>query len=302
MVPDVEAEIPLDGAAAALDLRATMSPLGHGPGDPTIRFAADGVWRGTRTPSGTATLHLRRLADRLVVRAWGPGAEIAASDAPAVAGLLDTPAALVPRHRILIELVRRRPGMRLTRSNRPWEALMPAILEQKVTGTEAHRSWHLLVRTHGEPAPGPAAVWVAPSPATIGALPYYTLHRFGIERRRADVLRRAARIAERLEATPDLATAARLLGGVPGIGPWTVAEVLRVAYGDPDAVSVGDFHLPHLVAWLLAGEPRGSDARMLELLAPYAGQRGRVQRLLESSGMTAPRRGPRLAPRSIAGL
>jgi 3-methyladenine DNA glycosylase/8-oxoguanine DNA glycosylase len=81
---------------------------------------------------------------------------------------------------------------------------------------------------------------------------------------------------------------------MPGIGPWTAAEVVRLALGDPDAVSVGDFHLPNLVSWLLAGEPRGTDERMLELLAPYAGHRGRVQLLLEASGAHAPRYGPRM--------
>ena len=89
---------------------------------------------------------------------------------------------------------------------------------------------------------------------------------------------------------------------IPGIGRWTIAEVTRVAYGDPDAVSIGDFHMPNLVAWALAREPRADDARMLELLEPYRGQRGRVQRLLEVSGIRAPRYGPRLTPRRIAGI
>jgi hypothetical protein len=88
----------------------------------------------------------------------------------------------------------------------------------------------------------------------------------------------------------------------PGIGPWTAAEVGIRALGDPDAVSIGDFHLPNLVAWVLAGEPRADDARMLALLAPWAGHRARVIRLLESSGLAAPRFGHRLAPRSIAGI
>jgi 3-methyladenine DNA glycosylase/8-oxoguanine DNA glycosylase len=72
-----------------------------------------------------------------------------------------------------------------------------------------------------------------------------------------------------------------------------------VALGDPDAVSEGDFHLPNLVAWNLAGEPRGTDERMLQLLEPYRGQRGRVQRLLEAGGTGAPRFGPRMRIHSI---
>jgi 3-methyladenine DNA glycosylase/8-oxoguanine DNA glycosylase len=93
-----------------------------------------------------------------------------------------------------------------------------------------------------------------------------------------------------------------LLARVRGIGPWTVAEVTRVAYGDPDAVSVGDYHIPSVVAWALAGEPKADDARMLKLLEPYRGQRGRVQRLLEVSGISPPKRGPRMTPRNISAL
>jgi 3-methyladenine DNA glycosylase/8-oxoguanine DNA glycosylase len=143
---------------------------------------------------------------------------------------------------------------------------------------------------------------LAPPPAVVAALPYHAFHRFGVERRRADTLRRAAALGARLEALRDPAELARTLRTVRGIGPWTVAEVSRVALGDPDAVSVGDFHVPNLVCWTLAREARGDDARMLELLEPYRGQRGRIQRLLEVSGLRAPRYGPRLAPRSIAGI
>ena len=92
------------------------------------------------------------------------------------------------------------------------------------------------------------------------------------------------------------------LRSVPGIGPWTAAEVALRVLGDPDAVSVGDFHLPNVVAFALAGEPRGDDRRMLELLEPWRGQRARVVRLIESSGLRPPAFGPRYAPRSIAAI
>ena len=100
----------------------------------------------------------------------------------------------------------------------------------------------------------------------------------------------------------DPAPAYARLRAIPGIGPWTAAEVGMRAFGDPDAVSVGDFHLPNMVAWALAGEPRGTDERMLELLEPYRGQRGRVLRLLELSGVGPPRRAPRLSPQPIDGF
>jgi 3-methyladenine DNA glycosylase/8-oxoguanine DNA glycosylase len=144
-------------------------------------------------------------------------------------------------------------------------------------------------------------MFVSPEPERLGRLPYHALHPLGLERRRAELVIRAARLAPRLaeaEAMP-FPDARHRLQAVTGIGPWTAAEVTRVALGDADAVSVGDYHVPSLVCWVLAGEPRGNDDRMLELLEPYRGQRGRVQRLLELSGIRPPRYGPRMAPRAI---
>jgi 3-methyladenine DNA glycosylase/8-oxoguanine DNA glycosylase len=296
--PDVESVLPL---LAPIDLAATMGPLAHGRGDPTIRVASDGIWRATRTRAGPATIRLRAVPGGVAAAAWGPGAATVVEELPDLVGVTDDPSPLEPRHRVIAELSRRLAGVRLTRSNRPFEALLPAICEQKVTGIEARAAFRAIVRRHGEPAPGPGGLRLPPEPSVLAALPYFAYHRFGLERRRADLMRRAAALAPRLvDLAP--ADAYRLLASVPGIGPWTIAEVGRVAFGDPDAVSVGDYHLPNLVAWALAGEPRADDARMLELLEPYRGQRGRVQCLLEASGIRAPRWGPRMAPRRIATL
>ena len=87
---------------------------------------------------------------------------------------------------------------------------------------------------------------------------------------------------------------------IAGIGRWTAAEVVRTVFGDPDAVSVGDHNVPNTVAWALAGEVRGDDARMLELLEPFRGHRGRVCVLLQAGGLYAPRFGPRMPLRSFA--
>jgi len=286
-----------------LDLHRTLAPLVHGRGDRTIRLERGGAWLAFRTPNGAASLHLAHREPTVVLaRAWGPGAEEALLAAPACIGEGDEPDHLEAHHPILRRLQRRHPGLRLPRSGRVFHALLPTVLEQKVTGTEAFRSYAALLRAHGEPAPGPSDLLLPPAPGTLARLPYHAFHPLGVERRRADVIRRAAARATWLEVAPDAGEASRRLMSLPGIGPWTAAEVARSAYGDPDAVSVGDYHVPNMVAWALAGEPRADDARMLELLEPYRGQRGRVQRLLEVGRVSAPRYGPRMAPRTIATL
>ena len=284
-----------------LDLVRTLASLRHGAGDPTIRFASGEAWRGMRTPEGPVTLRLRADGPRVQVASWGPGAAWALAAAPGLIGMLDEPQLLVPRDRLIRDLARRFAGIRLPRTLLPFEALLPAICEQKVTGREAQLAFRAIVRRHGEPAPGPGGLWLPPEPSVLAGLRYFAFHPLGLERRRAEVVMRAAATAPRLaEGAP--AEVVRLLHALPGIGPWTVAETVRVAYGDPDAVSIGDYHLPNLVAWALAGEPRADDARMLQLLEPYRGQRARVQRLLEASGIRPPRYGPRMSARRIAAI
>jgi 3-methyladenine DNA glycosylase/8-oxoguanine DNA glycosylase len=287
-----------------LSLSLTLGPLRRGPGDPTMQIVPGRALRASWTPDGPATLELRQRGDRVEAAAWGPGADRAFASVPSLLGADDDPSSLRPVHPIVARLQHRMPGIRIGRTGNVWEALLPAILEQKVTGTEAFRAWRLLVRRYGEPAPGPYGLWLPPRPERLAALPYHAFHPLGVEQRRADVIRRVAARAERIDGLSDipLADAYRHLTSFVGVGPWTAAEVGLRAFGDPDAVSVGDFHLPHLVAWALAGEARGDDGRMLELLEPYRGHRGRVIRLLEAGGVRAPRFGPRMAPRRIADM
>jgi 3-methyladenine DNA glycosylase/8-oxoguanine DNA glycosylase len=190
--------------------------------------------------------------------------------------------------------------VRMPATGQVFPRLLRAVLEQKVTGKEAHRAYRAICRHFGDPAPGPVELVLPPDPAAVAATPYWVFHPFGVEQRRTQALLRVALIAERLERCADSADATRRLVAVSGIGPWTAAEVVRTTYGDPDAVSVGDFHIPNTVAWALAGEARGTDARMLELLEPFRGHRARVCDLLAAAGIGAPRFGPRMPVRSFA--
>jgi 3-methyladenine DNA glycosylase/8-oxoguanine DNA glycosylase len=179
------------------------------------------------------------------------------------------------------------------------------VLEQKVTGLEAHRTWRELLRLAGEPAPGPApaGMRVLPSPERVLAVTDWQWHACGLDGARRRALRAVASVASRLEADAhdDCADLRRRLQSVPGIGVWTAAEVAQRAVGCPDSVSVGDYHLKNLVGWSLAGR-KTDDAGMLELLEPFRGHRQRVVRLLEVGGSMPPKRGPRMSPTQYRGI
>ena len=282
-----------------LDLRGTL--VVKGLKGPSLRAGSDGLWRATRTGSGPATVRLRLEGRNLVADAWGEGAELALEQVPEWVGEHDDPAALVPLHPAVERAARQGRGLRLPAVGGLVEVLIPTILAQKVTGIEAGRSYRRLAARYGDPAPGPTTLRLPPDPVRLAGLEYYDFHPLGVERRRAEIILRVCRDAGRIGTVSeaDLAGVYGYLHRIPGIGPWTSASALRVVRGDPDAVPVGDFHLPNTVAWALAGEPRGTDRRMLELLAPYEGQRGRVARLLERYAGRAPAYGPRLPPRDI---
>jgi 3-methyladenine DNA glycosylase/8-oxoguanine DNA glycosylase len=282
-----------------LDLALTLAPIGKGR---CSRISAGEAWRATLTPEGPATAHLVQSDGVVDVEAWGPGASWAAEHAGALCGQQDDDAGFVPQHPFLVQVHKRHPGVRLPRTSAVFEALVPAVLGQKVTGVESRRSYERLVDALGEPAPGPVRLTVPPAARVLAQTPYWAFHNFGIERRRADVIIGAARSAGRLEETVsmDIASAYQRLQAFPGIGPWTAALVASAALGDPDAVPVGDYNLPHSVGFALEGTPRSTDERMLELLEPYRGHRARVLRLIAIAGITAPRFGPRLPLRDLA--
>lgn len=284
-------------AGHAIDLRATLGPLRRGSGDPAHRIADGRFWRACRTPDGAGTLAVSASGSVVTAQAWGPGADWLLERVPVLLGDNDDWSGLdVSAVPLLHETRRRRPGLRLVRTGLVLDALIPAILEQKVTGLEARRSWRLLLYRFGSPAPGPAqGLRVPPTPQALLDLPSWEWHRLGVDLKRQRTIRAAASIARRLEecVTMTYADAARRLQVVPGIGVWTAAETTQRALGDPDAVSVGDYHLKNAVVHLLTGRARGTDDEMLELLGQWPGHRQRVMRLIELTGVGAPRFGPK---------
>lgn len=297
-----------------MDLVRTLGPLRHGRSDPTVRIADSGVWRTSRSPSGPVTIHYARQGPDVVVTAWGPGAQHALASTPGVLGQADDPSGFPAGVHPVMAAAHARfgAGWRGPRTERVLESLVPAILEQRVTGLEAKRAWAWLVGQYGEPAPGPEAgaaggdwlgttgpfpsgLRVVPDAQGWRSVPSWAWHRAGVDPGRAARALAAAGRAdalERLSARP-AQEAGAALRSLPGIGVWTSAEVGIRAWGDRDAVSFGDFHLAGFVVHALTGRLGGTDEQMAELLSPWAGQRARAVRMLELHCPPAPRRGPR---------
>jgi 3-methyladenine DNA glycosylase/8-oxoguanine DNA glycosylase len=286
----------------------TLAPLRRGSGDPCFRAPGDGsIWRTSLLPSGPVTARISRIAPHAAHGvAWGSGAQEFIEMLPAMLGLEDDASDFVPRHPTVAAAHQRVPHLRLGRTGLVMEALIPAIIEQRVPGADAFRSWRVLVSKYGTPAPGPApeGMRVMPSAQVWRHIPSWEFHRANVDPRRAQAVVTCARRAsslERLVSRPT-AQAREALMSLPGVGEWTAAETAQRAFGDADAVSVGDYHIPKMIGWTLLGRPV-DDAGMLELLEPMRPHRQRVVRLLEASGLAyEPRRGPRLPLQQIHSL
>ncbi len=291
-----------------LDLRATWGPLRRGAGDPTWRSAHGSLFRGIRTPSGPVTLQLTLLPapgpGGVTARAWGDKVSTGwvLEHLPAMLGEHDDETGFDPAHPLVRSAHRAHRGFRVSRTGLVMESLVPAIIEQKVTGQEAFAGFRRMVRRYGTTAPGPGeslGLAVAPAPETLRQVPSWEWLRLGISPQRADTLMRALRVSDRLEQIVDLPlpAARRRLRAVPGIGGWTAAEVCQRALGDADAVSFGDYHVAQEVGYALTGAMDVDDAGLATLLEPYRGHRYRVQRLVQMAGPRRPRHGARMAPR-----
>ncbi|UQX87547.1 hypothetical protein M6D93_14730 [Jatrophihabitans telluris] len=314
--PELLRRLPLSGP---LDLARTLGLHRRSSADPSMVVRFDGLWRASRTPVGPATLVLSQRDGVLTGRAWGPGADWTLDGLPLLVGETEAERAAwaeldLTRVPHLAEVRRTRAGVHLSGTRLVLEALVPGCLEQRVTGGEAWRAWRGLLRRFGEPAPVPAAradapeLWLMPAPSDLLAIPTWEWHRLGVDSQRYRSIRAAGTVARRLEESVSLAlsgdpaSASRRLRVVPGVGEWTAAEVALRAWADPDAVSVGDFHLKNLVGYALAGAVRTTDETMLELLAPWRGHRARIVRLIELSGRTPQKFGPRFSPNDIRAI
>ncbi|HSM67036.1 MAG TPA: hypothetical protein VK860_12070 [Ilumatobacteraceae bacterium] len=290
-------------ATAGIDLRATMRTIGTYPQDPSTRWTANSFAKAVLTPHGPGTMQLSwDAAGSAVAEAWGSGAEWLLERAPYWVGLHDDVAGFRPEvHPTVGEWWRRRPGMRLAAGGVVWQELLLVLLGQRVTTEEALRSWRRIVHAWGEPAPGPLGLQMPPSPEAVAGRTYVDLHRFNVERRRADAILLAARRAKRLEEAATMAApdALRRLSALPGLGVWTATSVVTVSHGDPDTIVLRDYGLPTMVNYAFTGDARrvdadaGGDELMCRHLEPWAGHRQRIVRLLFSVGVSAPRRGPR---------
>ncbi|MFQ6228422.1 DNA-3-methyladenine glycosylase family protein [Nocardia sp. NPDC002869] len=287
-------------ADAPVDLAHTLAPLRRGPGDPCHQITPDGAhWHTSRMPTGPVTYRLVQ-DDQLAVTAdaWGPGAAEFLDGLDRMLCLDQRVDDFVPIHPTVAAAHQRYPGLRMLRTGRVLEALIPAILEQKVTIVSAHAAWRRLVHLFGSPPPGPApaGMLVPPDAAAWSRIPSWSFHGANVGPQRSRTIVRVARLAESLERMTALppAEAARRLRTIPGIGEWTAAETAQRAFGDADALSVGDFHLASIVGWTLLGRDM-DDAEMVDYLEPVRPHRYRTIRLLEISGQA---RKPRFGPRA----
>ncbi|MFC5291022.1 DNA-3-methyladenine glycosylase family protein [Actinokineospora guangxiensis] len=284
----------------ALEFSAVVRPLRRGPGDPAFQVDARGTWLAGNTVAGPGTLCVRVAGGEVLAAGWGPGADVLLDGLPALLGAEDDDSDFTAHHPVVAEVRRRRPGLRLGSTGRVWDVLLAAVLEQKVTGTEAHRSWRELARRFGVAAPGPApdGMRVPPTAAAVLGIPSWEWHKAGVDHARRRAIIGAAQVAGRLEGAAQLRGVAgrELLRKVPGVGVWTAAEVAQRAWGDPDAVSIGDFHLAGLVGYALTGAVF-DDAAMIAALGPYAPQRHRAAVYILAAGLGKPRKAPRFSPR-----
>jgi 3-methyladenine DNA glycosylase/8-oxoguanine DNA glycosylase len=281
------------------NLKTVLGVLSRGRSDPAYRYADGALWLTGLGKEGAFSVRL--VADEVAVTGtyWGDGARWAADHLADLVGADDDPSGFLPQHRIVATQWRKHgTTWAVPRSLLTWQVAVAAVLEQRVTGVEARGAWAGLLAEHGSAAPGPvpAGMRVPPDPAALLAVPSWDWRRYGVDRQRIETLRQVAKVPHMLARAAELppAQGREALTGIPGVGSWTAAEISSRAFGDADAVSVGDYHLARNVTYALTNREDGTDDDMIDLLAVYDGHRHRAVRMIELAGIAPPRRGPRM--------
>ena len=277
-------------------LQRTLSGLGPGRGDPSMSRQGDTVALCLLTPKGTVSVHAQLHSESLGVELYGDGSDWLQPHLPDLFGLNDDVSGFEPRDR-LRRIAAASSGIRLPCVPVIFHRLVQVVLHQLVSWEEAADGWKTMTQRFGESAPGPGGLTLGPTPERLRGLAYYDLVNCGVLPRQARLIIRLAAEARRIEkaAAQGNEFLTRFLRNIPGIGEWTVQSLLGSSRGHADAVVTGDYGLHHAVCYFFRGQERGTDEEMLELLEPYRGHRYRVQSLIMHSGISAPRRGPKMA-------
>jgi len=273
-----------------IDLARTTLPLRLGPNDPSSAVVDGSVWLAVRTPLGGATVRIGYVGRTVEVVAWGEGADAAVDSSPNLIGATDDTSAFRTGTAEVEDLARRFAGVRLPRSGAVADALIAHLVWRTHTPFEAQRARLQLAERWGGRAPGPTTLLLPPDPQELAGATHYDLHLAGLNPPVADMVKRIAASARRLDALALLppGDAHRRLREVAGVDEWVAAKVAIAALGAPDAVPLGDVDLNRLVTSVISGSPTDSDDAFQACLDPWKGQRARVIRLIESAQVPSP--------------
>lgn len=181
--------------------------------------------------------------------------------------------------RILSPLIVRNPCLRLPVFVDPYEGLVRAILGQQVSLSAARTIGGRLVATFGDLAPAfcGKSFWLFPNPKTLADAPLENIQRVGLTTSKARTIQYSSRLVcegildfEALQETkPEVAE--RILGSIPGVGPWTWAYTRMRALGDRDAFPASDLGVQKALAVILKSKVKPIDKAVLENVSqPWA--------------------------------
>jgi 3-methyladenine DNA glycosylase/8-oxoguanine DNA glycosylase len=173
---------------------------------------------------------------------------------------------------LLGELFRRQRGLRIPLTPEPWEAVAWAIMGQQISVKAA-----VALRRELIAALGPqhsSGLRAHPAADAVANLDAEALRALKFSRSKAEYLIAAAKAVAGGELPisnlRELSArhAARLLGNVRGIGPWTIQYVFLRGFGFADCLPAGDAGLAQGLGRLLGQRP--DEPRIRETMARFA--------------------------------